>query len=329
MSSRQIKALAIVLLVLIATLVAINVSEDQGDTSINGLLFPKLKAQLNRINEVSITKAGESITVRNTSGQWVVAERDDYPADTGKLRKLLLALADASRLEEKTSNSEMYARLGVEDMSETSEGTQVRISGAESPASLIIGKLAQRKYRYARIPGKAESWLIDQNPVVPADGGDWLLPEILDIDTSRVRSVTITHADGETVQIEKENAEDSDFRLPGMPDGRELRYPSIVNGIAGVVSNLNLEDVSKTSASDDYESDTKTVFTMFDGLQIAVDSFVRDENTWIRLAASQGDADTSQAAEINARTAGWDYRVQKYKGDQLRRRWTDLLKAEE
>ncbi|MFQ5547071.1 MAG: DUF4340 domain-containing protein [Woeseia sp.] len=329
MSARQIKTLAIVLLVLVATLVAINVSEDQGDTSINGQLFPQLKGQLNSISEVSITRAGESITVKNNSGQWVVAERDDYPADTGKLRKLLLALADASRLEEKTSNPDMYPRLGVEDMKETSEGVEIRISGAEAPVSLIIGKLAQRKYRYARVSGQATSWLINQNPVVPADAGDWLLPEILDIDASRVRSVTITHDDGETIHLQKEDAEDNNFSVPDMPDRRELRYPSIVNGIAGVVSNLNLEDVSRASASVGDGSNAKTVFTMFDGLQLTVESFARDENTWIRLTASQDDADSSEAAEINARTSGWEYQLQSYKGDQLRRRWNDILKENE
>ena len=47
---------------------------------------------------------------------WTVAERDNYPADTGRLRKLLLELAEARLLEEKTSNPELYDRLKVEDI---------------------------------------------------------------------------------------------------------------------------------------------------------------------------------------------------------------------
>ncbi|MFQ5983692.1 MAG: DUF4340 domain-containing protein [Woeseiaceae bacterium] len=329
MTTRQVKTLAIVLVVLIASLVAINVSENQGDTSGSGLLFPELKAHINDVEQMSINKAGESLTVNNTSGKWVLAERDDYPADTGKLRQLLLALADATMLEEKTSNPEMYARLGVEDISEVSKGTEIRISGPDLDTALIIGNLAQRKYRYARIPGQDRSWLINQNPSLPRDVGGWLLPEIIDIETSRIRSVTITHTDGESIHIEKEDEEASDFAASDIPEGRELRYPSIVNGIAGVVSKLNLEDVAAASEAEPDGSLATTVFTTFDGLEVAIESSVRDEDTWISVSANQADTESDQAAGINRRLGGWEYQIQSYKADQLRRRWDDILKEEE
>jgi hypothetical protein len=343
MNTRRIKTLAIVLILLLAGLAALTLSNRQQDSSAGGSLFPELKTQINDVTLVTVVKAGESLTVTKDSGQWVLVDRQNYPVDTGKLRQVLLALADAKKLEAKTSNPEMYEQIGVEDTSADSKGTEIRISGPDSEISLIIGNLAQRKYRYIRIPGEAGSWLIDQNPNLPTDLSGWLSPEILDIDTSRIQSVTITHADGETIRIEKEDSAATDFEVRDIPEGRELSYASVANSIAGVVSKLNLQDVARTAGAAPDDSSVDIVFTTFDGLEISIDTSRREDNTWITVSASQdetagdfesdNDTDTNtdadEAAKINARLSGWEYQVQSYKADQLRRRWDDILKAEE
>lgn len=329
MNTRQIKTLAIVLIILLAGLVATTLSNNQTDIATGGLLFPDLKARINDISQVSITKAGQSVTLKNDAGQWVLAELQNYPVDTGKLRQLLLALADARKLEEKTSNPDMYERLGVEDTAADNQGTEIRISGPDSASTLILGNLAQRKYRYARIAGETKSWLIDQNPTLPVALSGWLLPEILNIDSSMIQSVTIVHGDGETIRIEKDHRAARDYTVPDIPDGRELRYPSIVDSIAGVLGGLNLADVAEASVAEDDDNSARTIFTTFDGLEITVDSWIRDTNTWIRAHADHDDAESDEASKINERIGGWEYQIQRYKADQLRRRWDDILKAED
>ncbi len=328
MNTRQIKALAIVLIVLLAGLFATTLSNNQSDITTGGLLFPDLNAQINDVSQVSISRADQSVTLRNDAGKWVLVELQNYPVDTGKLRQLLLVLADAKKLEEKTSNPEMYERLGVEDTAADNQGTEIRIAGPDSESALILGNLAQRKYRYARVAGETKSWLIDQNPTLPIGASGWLLPAILSIDSSVIQSVTIRHSDGETIRIEKDHRAASDFTVPDIPNGRELRYASVVDGIAGVLGGLNLKDVAEASVAEESDSSVRTVFTTFDGLEVTVDSLIRDENTWITVNAIQSDSESDQAAEINERVGGWTYQIQNYKADQLRRRWDDILKAE-
>ncbi len=329
MNTRQTKTLAIVLIVLLAGLYATTLSNKQSDIPTGGLLFPDLKTQINDISQVSVSKAGETVTMNKNSGKWVLVESQNYPVDTGKLRRLMLSLADAKKLEEKTSNAELYERLGVEDTTADNQGTVIRLRGLDSERSIIIGNSAQRKYRYARIPGEAESWLIDQNPTLPDDVNDWLLPEILNIDSTEVQSVTIMHSDGETIRISKEDAPVTDFTVSDIPDGRELSYPSVVDGMAGVLSGLNLEAVVMATERQDDESSAITVFTTFDGLEVTVDSSIRDENTWISVRADHADADSDEASKINERVGGWAYQIQSYKANQLRRHWDDILKSEE
>lgn len=329
MNTRQTKTLAIVLLVLLAGLFVTTLSNNHSDISAGGLLFPDLKAQINDISQLTVSKAGESVTMNNSAGRWVLVEKQNYRVDTGKLRKLMLSLADARKIEEKTSSAELYERLAVEDMAPDSQGTEIRFGGAESQRSIIIGNIAQTKYRYARIPGEAESWLIDQNPTLPASVSGWLLPEILNIDSTKVQSVTITHGDGATIAIDKEDAAVTDFTVAVIPEGRELRYPSVVDGMAGVVSGLNLADVAVAIDRQGDDGAATTVFTTFDGLQLTIESTHRDENTWITVHAVHTDANSDEAREIEDRVSGWEYQIQSYKADQLRRRWDDILKAEE
>ena len=63
---------------------------------------------------------------------YLVAERADYPADLPKLKKLLLAMGDAKIREEKTSNPDSYAVIGVEDPSQPgATGTQIELTALE------------------------------------------------------------------------------------------------------------------------------------------------------------------------------------------------------
>jgi hypothetical protein len=325
----QTRTLAIVLAVLLAGLFATTLSNNQQDISAGGMLFPGLKAQINDISQVSVSRAGESVTMNNNSGRWILVESQNYPVDTGKLRKLILSLADAKKIEEKTSNAELYDRLAVGDAGPDSQSTEIRFGSADSQKSIIIGNLAQANYRYARVPGEAESWLIDQNPTLPSDARGWLLPEIINVDFTEVQSVTITHDDGETIRIDKEDAAVTDYTVSDIPEGRELSYPSVVDGMAGVLSNLNLKDVAVATEKQKGDSAATTVFTTFDGLEITIQSSQRDENTWITVLVDHSDANSDDASEIEDRVGGWEYQIQSYKADQLRRRWDDILKAGE
>ena len=315
MSSRNVRILAVVVLVLFGILFALN-STDRSDTQPGAqMLFPEIKSRLNDLNAVTITDADGTITLEreaegdSAGGRWISSGHDGYPADTAKLRQLLLAIADARKVEQKTADPELYDRLGVADPREGGgNGVLVSARGDDAAVSVILGDTAQREFRYARLPDEEQSWLIDQNPDLPDDSTGWLLPEIVDIGAARIQSVIIRHADGEEVRIGKENVDAVNFELENIPEGRELRYPSVANGIAGVLGDLTLQDVRKGNLPGE---DASTVeFRTFDGLEVLVrigsrtgeanaeddddgvnaDANADEEEHWITLEASAGDA---------------------------------------
>ncbi|HEX5765743.1 MAG TPA: DUF4340 domain-containing protein [Woeseiaceae bacterium] len=311
MSSRNVRILAVVVLALFGVLFALN-STDRSDSQTGAqMLFPEIKSRLNDLNVVTITDADGTITLEreaeddSAAARWISSAHDGYPADTGKLRQLLLAIADARKLEQKTADPELYERLGVADPREDGgNGVLVSARGNDAAVSVILGDTAQQEFRYARLPDEEQSWLIDQNPDLPGDSTGWLLPEIVDIAATRIQSVIIRHADGEEVRIGKENADAANFELENIPEDEELRYPSVANGIAGVLGNLALQDVRKGDLAGEDASTAE--FRTFDGLELLVRIGSRageanagdgddgantdEEEHWITLEASADDA---------------------------------------
>jgi hypothetical protein len=312
MSGRTIRILAVAVVVLFAAVWLVSRKPDSGPAE-DALLFPGLEARLDEITAVTVTGSEGEVRIQREGDRWIVPAKDGYRADMAKLRGLLLALAEARKVEQKTANPELYERIGVQDpKEEDADGVLVGSEGlGDADFAVILGNSAQRDYRYVRIADEATSWLIDRNPEVPDDATGWLVSDLTDVPASRVQSVEIRHEDGETIRIRKESEDDTNFTVDDIPEGRELSYASVANSIAAALDNLSLDDVRKAgsgtdgaataaSAGDgtaDDEDDapggasaapTKatTVFRTFDGLEITVDSTGTEDETWIQLRAA-------------------------------------------
>ena len=326
--------------------------------SLNGaLLLPGLDAALNDIDEVTLARAGnETIaSLRRSERGWTVPEKGGYRADFAKVREALLALSEARVIEEKTSNPEFYDRLGVEAVeSVSSAGTAVTMRhGNNAFPTVILGDVEGTSYRYARRADEALSLLIDRDPELPRSAPQWLETGILDLRSDRIREVTIDHADGERVQLWKDDAEETNFTVDAVPDGRELQFPGVANVIGNVLRELALEDVERTPDDDSVPSVT-TAFRTFDGLVVTARGFERDGQNWLEFEASVGaepgaesaaepaQDDPGEAADedqgldpraeaeaINSTVAGWRYRIPSYKYEQMTRRMEDLLNPAE
>ena len=330
MTRKTVQILAAIIVALVLFLLVLERGGDDIATD-RRVLLPGLKAQANDARRISITRPDgeESVTIDREDAGWVVTERNGYHADVNKLGLLISALADAVSVEEKTSNPANYARLGVDDPSEGGSGVLVSIDGPNLTHAVILGKAAQREFRYARVPGEATSYLIDQNPAIPESAGGWLIAEILDIPSSRIRKVSIAHSDGETIVIEKTDQAQTDYAVVDVPEGRELNYATVGNSIAGALAGLELDDVRQRV---DAPASTSVDFDTWDGIKLSVAIIDDDETAWLTFAATSTSVDEeetteNEAATINKRLADWQYQIAEYKKNLLIRRWDDLLKT--
>lgn len=355
--NRQTLTALLVILVILVALAGIALTGGQTKSS-SALLFPDLKAEINAINEVVVTVPADHPDDKAASGRiiatlergadrWTVQERDGYPADLGKLRKLLLGLAEARVIEQKTSDPAYYPRLGVQDMTVAGgPGVALALHGAKRPIQLIVGLAGpDSESTYVRRAGEAASWLI-AGPVAPGkETSAWLDPLLTNIPASRIASVSITHPDGDTLRITQQppasgtaaaDASHVEFDVAGIPKGRSLGYPGIANGIAGALAELQLEDVQKQDSSADTAAKPVVArFVTTDGLAVEVSAWRLPGGTRYTFNAATADiaagdsaaldAAAKEATALNARLGGWLYALPDYKAEQFTKSLKDLL----
>ncbi|MEM1092347.1 MAG: DUF4340 domain-containing protein [Pseudomonadota bacterium] len=252
-----------------------------------GPLIEGLADRVNDITAVTVTDGDEQVTLEREGGVWHVAERDGYRADLSQLRRRLVALVEAKRLEGKTTNPERYAQLGVSDVSEGDDDDQnlkVAVAGPEG-FDLIVGKRANASQgTYVRFADEAQSWLASGDLRFSANARDWLKKDLLDIPANRVRSASLAHSSGDRIELSKARPEDPNYGLDNLPDDREVLSPSAGNSIASAIAGLRFEDVAPASQENFQGLEiVQGEYETFDGLRVSTRAFNREDKYYVML----------------------------------------------
>ena len=327
-------------------------------------LFPALDARVNDVARIEIVRGEASTALEKSGERWVLPEKGGYPADVEPIKKLVIGIAGLTTIEAKTSDPARYAKLGVEDPAQAgATGARVTLkdAGGATLAELIVGKEQDAKsfsgpgQTYVRKPSEPQSWLAKGRVEVKEKPVDWLAKEILKVSRDRVRAVTVEHADGEVVKVDRAKASDANFTLHDIPEGKELSYPTAPGAIANALEWLQLEDVSPAAAIDFSTGHlASTRFETFDGLVVTVRTKEQDGKTWARfdaefVAPPEGAADepaepapdatatpkeekkspeevAKEAADLDARLEPWAFAIPAYNRTSFAKRKAEMLK---
>ncbi|GAB4200120.1 MAG: hypothetical protein Tsb002_36130 [Wenzhouxiangellaceae bacterium] len=360
MQGQRFLLLVIVTVALVAGAWWLSQSDQPGDSVASGnALFPQLESTVNDVSRVDILGSGSEIIVQLERGDssWTVANRDGFTADWDKVRDLLRALAQATIIEQKTSNPELYDRLGVQDIdAEGSERFLIKLDDNDELA-VIVGLSASDGSggRYVRRANEAQALLIDQSLTISNLTKEWLSKEVIDFQPTRVNEVVIRHSDGEVLRAKRDADDPSKVNLLNVPEGRELGSPWAINALPNSISRVNLEDVRPAQAAM-AEPDLSVLFVADNGLNIQLDLHEEgDSEYWMQVSAnaeptaaiadsgesSAGDSDAAagegdeevappdpavEAQQINDRLNGWEFRIAEFKYNGWAKKLEDLLK---
>ena len=310
MSSRHFSWL-LAATVLIGALVVLLPGRTSKDSEIEvQALLPGLAEQVNNINEVQVISAGNQrvATLQRKDDRWVIAEFQDYAANWTELRELLAALAKARIVEPKTANPEYFSRLGVSDVDDAeSEATLLKLKGEQLDMAILVGNSAEgREGHYVRLADGDRALLVDQQLDLPAEAKDWLQRDIIDVSDAEVVEYSLHFADGSVIAAAKASADDEDFKLQGIPEGREVLSAWSVNSMANALSNLQLDAVA---AADTLDFSAARQFRLLtaDRLEVVADLIELEEQDWLRLSARvySGDAAAGLAEDVSGDVTEW------------------------
>ena len=348
MSPKLILGLAVLTLVATAAAV-VAVMERPGHGAVrvgDQIAFPQLRDAPDTAARLVVESASDGeVTIERDGERWVAADRDGYPVATGPVRSLLVGLAQMRLIEAKTAVPERYPRLEVEDVgAEGARSRLVRVETADGEvlAETLVGKQRDRLTgtepagTYIRRPDEARSWLASGGLDVETAVTGWLEPEIVDLAPDRIERVEIEPAGRDGYAIVR-TGEQADLTLAGLGEDEALAEDANLSRVTGAFRNLELEDVKPAGEVAWPDPVDRVRVTTSDGLDLGFRLARIGDEAWLEVvsvkatpaapaepAADEGAAEVTAAEaadsepapdpealarEIEARTAGWGYRV--------------------
>jgi hypothetical protein len=112
-----------------------------------------------------------------------------------------------------------------------------------------------------------------------------------------------------------------------VPEGKKLKDGAKLDDIVSAFGSIDLDDVQKLEATP--TGDKVQVIKVESEKGPIVTFHLRKDGdaSWLSLsAAGEGDAKKT-ADEINAKAKGWEYKIPKWKADQISKRRADLFET--
>lgn len=217
-------------------------------------LVKDLKAA--EIAVIRIVEPKATLTVQRKDERWVIAERDDFPADVGKVRDFVVQALSLKVGQSEPAGDKERARLNLD-----ASGTRVEFANAEGKAlaTLIVGKKyfkrdvedpgkARADGRFVALPDEAKTVYLVSDPLTQASArsADWI--DRTSFKVEKVRSLELRYPDGGGWRIERD-ADNADWRLDGQRPSEKLDVGR-ANAASYSLSLLELADVAPKDVQD-------------------------------------------------------------------------------
>ena len=311
---------------------SINTSE-----SIGSAIVPVLQSALNDISELQIVGANNKVlaTLQRQQSGWSVKERNQYPADISKIRAALLSLAEAKIVEQKTSNPDLYDKLGVESLdSSEAQGVKAIVTYADQNSELIIGNAGPQinKSRYVRLTNSDVSWLIDRKIDLKHEPDYWLRKDILSIEPSEVAAVTILLKDQSRMEIRNSDEEDT-FEVINLTNPASQVVEAELHQITNALSSFQLLDVADSAKFVSTDPAMKATYQLKSGVNVNLVAYEVEKDHFAALdfdlisdiSAEQKSDAQKYIDELIQLTSGWVYKIPNVTYESMYKREADVL----
>jgi hypothetical protein len=310
-----------------------------------GLVFPDLQEKVGEISTVEIVRADGNFVLQRRPEGWANMGVGGYPARQTRIEKMIGGLVSLSYFEPKTERSSLYSKIGVEDVSGDAKSTRLRVNDEAGTvvADVIVGKAKSgvagldRDGVYVRLPGEQRAWLAESSLDVRYDAVDWSERRVVHVRASKVGVMSVTHPDGELVEIYRKGEDDADLTVKNLPQNAEIEHQYQIDFMSNLLDEVSFLD-AKLADQVDFEKVEGYSVTVVstNGLVVMLRTGLpeRDESIWAQFDAAVAkdfeatEEAVKEAKRIKTELANWAFRLPRSKTDRLKIRLDEIIKVE-
>ncbi len=299
-------------------------------------VLPSLARNASSIAAIEIAQGEKKLTLERSGDQWKIKDRGGYPANPERVRALVVSLQNAQLIEPKTAVKDKLKLLELEDPSaKDAKSRSVRLLDDRNRAiaEIVLGKSRYDAFgsgkggTYVRLPAETQTWLATGEPKAPLEVRDWVTASVFEIESAKIAKVTLEHPGEEPLVIEKGDTKEQKFKLAQMPEGKKLKQGVTVDQIPQGFASIDLEDMRKLDATPTGDAVSVIRLEAEGGLGVTFRLRKDGDARWLSIVATgEGDA-KKKADEVNARAAGWEFKIPQWKADQIGKRRADLFET--
>ncbi len=207
--------------------------------------------------KIIVESGGDTITLVSSpeANSWVLEEKYSLPTSYTRVSQFARNVSEAKLQRLVSENPERIETLGFEG------GDSARFydtSGNEIVA-FDLGKETENGRQFLRYQGEEKAFLVNTTFLIDANHDSWLEKSLVDFEASDVTSIVVSLQNGDTLSIERDNADADWSTSDTLPDDKILNQ-SALSQIASKFAGLNftataeVDDANVVAARDNSHS---------------------------------------------------------------------------
>jgi hypothetical protein len=188
---------------------------------------------------ITSEKGEKTTTLDRKDGVFVVADKDNYPADVAAVNALFNGCLDIRTREKTTDNLNNHADLEVTPETARSVVSFLDTDGGQIVA-LVLSPSNEKGEAFARLLSETGVYSVQYSPQINTDPMDFMDAQLLQVSRDQLSSVAVRT--GEDSYILTVSDDGADIKLQSMPAGKQYKE-TVYKSVFGALSSLRFDDV--------------------------------------------------------------------------------------
>ncbi len=239
-----------------------------------------------KVAKIVLGTGSNTVTLtRDQNNQFVITNKENYPATIREVNSLLNACLDIKVNAPITSNPDNHADLEVSE-EKASKAAKFYDAQDNLITGILIGKSAgEGGGTYVRLANSNEVYQTSSSTWIRTNAADFFEKELLKVKEEDIVEVKVTAPDyAYTIT----NEAGKDPVLNPVPEGKKVR-PAECKTVLSALANLNLTDVMKNLPSGELKFDRSYVCRVKNSTVYTIEIAKQDDKAYIRCGAEFTD----------------------------------------